>query len=166
MDAYGRQIMVQHHHNPGSIVPQETSFDNSDTPGIAQPYSQTEIEELLYGDDRPVEDRLARLRDMRDELVTRESGDFGDEDPAAMIEELDRAMAELQRDAQNADETGSADALMSADPADHLDALAPDDVDARDALIGEEEFYEEDEDGPVDDDHVWQGSDEFKPDLH
>ncbi|OAM78250.1 hypothetical protein [Devosia elaeis] len=158
--------MVQHHHNPGSIVPQETSFDNSDTPGIAQPYSQTEIEELLYGDDRPVEDRLARLRDMRDELVTRESGDFGDEDPAAMIEELDRAMAELQRDAQNADETGSADALMSADPADHLDALAPDDVDARDALIGEEEFYEEDEDGPVDDDHVWQGSDEFKPDLH
>jgi len=166
MDAYGRQIMVQHHHNPGSIVPQETSFDNSDTPGIAQPYSQTEIEELLYGDDRPVEDRLARLRDMRDELIARESGDFGDEDPAAMIEELDRAMAELQRDAQNADETGSADALMSADPADHLDALAPDDVDARDALIGEEEFYEEDEDGPVDDDHVWQGSDEFKPDLH
>ena len=158
--------MVQHHHNPGSIVPQETSFDNSDTPGIAQPYSQTEIEELLYGDDRPVEDRLARLRDMRDELIARESGDFGDEDPAAMIEELDRAMAELQRDAQNADETGSADALMSADPADHLDALAPDDVDARDALIGEEEFYEEDEDGPVDDDHVWQGSDEFKPDLH
>lgn len=158
--------MVQHHHNPGSIVPQETSFDNSDTPGIAQPYSQTEIEELLYGDDRPVDDRLARLRDMRDELATRESGDFGDEDPAAMIEELDRAMAELQRDAQNADETGSADALMSADPADHLDALAPDDVDARDALIGEEEFYEEDEDGPVDDDHVWQGSDEFKPDLH
>lgn len=158
--------MVQHHHNPGSIVPQETSFDNSDTPGIAQPYSQTEIEELLYGDDRPVEDRLARLRDMRDELIARESGDFGDEDPAAMIDELDRAMAELQRDAQNADETGSADALMSADPADHLDALAPDDVDARDALIGEEEFYEEDEDGPVDDDHVWQGSDEFKPDLH
>ncbi len=157
--------MAQHHDHPGSLVPQETNFDNADTPGIAQPYSQSEIEDLLYGDDRPVEDRVARLREMRNELAARESGDFGDEDPASMLEELDRAIEELQGDADNLDETGDAAAFMSADPADHLDALAPDDVEAREALIGEAEFYE-DEDWPEDDDNAWQGSEEFKPDLH
>lgn len=158
--------MAQHHDHPGSLVPQETNFDNADTPGIAQPYSQSEIEDLLYGDDRPVEDRVARLREMREELAARESGDFGEEDPASMLDELDRAIEELQGDADNLEETGDAAAIMSADPADHLDALSPDDIDARDALTGEEEFYAEDEEGPVDDDNVWQGSEEFKPDLN
>ena len=57
--------MVQNHSHPGSLVPQETNFDNADTPGIAQPYSQSEIEDLLYGNDRSVEDRLERLKEMR-----------------------------------------------------------------------------------------------------
>ncbi|ODT80776.1 MAG: hypothetical protein ABS76_15020 [Pelagibacterium sp. SCN 64-44] len=157
--------MVQHHDHPGSLVPQETSFDNADTPGIAQPYSQTEIEDLVYGEDRPVGERIERLKEMRSEAIARESGDFGDQDPAAMLDELDRAIEELQRDVSNMDETGES-AVMSADPADHLDALSPDDIEAREALIGEEEFYEEDEDGPVDDDNVWQGSEEFRPDLN
>jgi len=131
--------MAQNHDHPGSLVPQETNFDNADTPGIAQPYSQSEIEDLLYGDDRPVERRVARLREMRDELAARESGDFGGEDPAAMLDELDRALDELQGDADNLDETGDAAAVLATDPADHLDALSPDDVDARAALTGEEE---------------------------
>lgn len=131
--------MAQQHDHPGSLVPQETNFDNADTPGIAQPYSQTEIEDLLYGDDRPVADRVARLREMRDELAARESGDFGDEDPAAMLNEVDRALEELLGDADNLDETGDTAAFMSADPADHLDALSPDDVDARAALTGDDD---------------------------
>lgn len=136
--------MAQNHHNhPGRLVPQETSFDNADMPGIAQPYSQAEIEDLLYGDDRPVRDRVARLQEMRTELAARESGDFGDEDPAAMLDELDRALAELQGDSENLDETGDAAAIMAADPADHLDALSPDDIDARAALVGED--YVEDD---------------------
>lgn len=131
--------MAQHHDNPGSLVPQETNFDNADTPGIAQPYSQSEIEDLLYGDDRPVEARVARLREIREELAARESGDFGDEDPADMLDEIDRAIDSLQGDADNLDETGDAAAFMSADPADHLDALSPDDVEARAALTGDED---------------------------
>ncbi|WIY53342.1 hypothetical protein O9Z70_02050 [Devosia sp. YIM 151766] len=158
--------MVQQHDHPGSLVPQETNFDNADNPGIAQPYSQIEIEDLLYGSDRPVADRLERLREIRAEASIRESGDFGGQDPASMLDELDRAIEELQRDINNMDETGDAAAIMSADPADHLDTLSPDDVDARTALIGEDEFYEEEEDGPVDDDNIWQGSDEFRPDLN
>ena len=34
------------------------------------------------------------------------------------------------------------------------------------ALIGEEEFYEDDEEGPADDDNSWHGSEEFDPHLH
>jgi len=155
--------MVQHRDHP--LVPQETSFDNADTPGIAQPYSQTEIEDLLYGNDRPAEERLQRLKELRAEAAARESGDLGDADPAAMIEELDRAIVELGREMDNAAETGNVAATMALDPADRLDALAPDDMEARQALIGEEEFYEDDEDGPADDDH-WAGSDEFRHDMH
>ena len=103
---------------------------------------------------------------MRAELVTREQGDYGDEDPKAMIGEIDRALDELQGDVENADENGQLDAAVDVDPADHLDALSPDDTDAREALIGEEEFYEDDEEGPADDDNAWHGSEEFKPDLH
>lgn len=158
--------MAQMHHR-GTLVPQETNFDNADQAGIAQPYSQSEIEDLLYGDDRPVEERLARLREMRDESAIRESGDWGDEDPAAMLDELDRAIEELSGDAEASDDNfGLADAVLD-DPANHSHALAPDDVDALERLAGEsleddeDGFYEEDEDGPADDDH-WAGSEEFR----
>lgn len=158
--------MVQHHGHPGSLVPQETSFDNADTPGIAQPYSQSEIEDLLFGDDRPAQDRIARLQEMRAEAIARESGDFGGRDPASILEEIDRAIEQLQGDLDNAEATGDFDISSIRDPQDHLDALAPDDVEAREALIGEEEFYEDDEDGPADDDHEWAGSEEFRHDMN
>jgi hypothetical protein len=158
--------MAQMHHR-GTLVPQETNFDNADQAGIAQPYSQSEIEDLLYGDDRPVDERLARLREMRDESAIRESGDWGDEDPAAMLDELDRAIEELSADREASDDNfGVADAVLD-DPANHSHALSPDDVDALEQLAGEsleddeDGFYEEDEDGPADDDH-WAGSEEFR----
>lgn len=130
--------MVQNHRHPGSLVPQETDFDNSDTPGIAQPYSQTEIEDLLYGNDRSAEERLDRLHEMRAEAAARESGDFGGEDPAALLTEIDRAIFELQRDMDNSDDAGDFQGSVMVDPNDHLDALSPDDVDARRALEGED----------------------------
>jgi hypothetical protein len=158
--------MVQPHDNSDPLMPYDATFDATEQIALALPYSQDEIEDLLYGSDRPVEERIDRLKEMRAELAARESGDFGDQDPRDMIGEIDRAISELSAEAEQADADGALDAAVDIDPADHLDALAPDDVDARAALIGEEEFYDEDEDGPVDDDHVWQGSDEFKPDLH
>lgn len=158
--------MAQMHHR-GGLVPQETNFDNADQAGIAQPYSQSEIEDLLYGDDRPVDERLARLREMRDEAAIRESGDWGDEDPAAMLDELDRAIEELSGDSQASDDNFGIEDVVLDDPANHSHALSPDDVDALERLAGEsleddeDSFYEEDEDGPADDDH-WAGSEEFR----
>ena len=83
------------HNNHDAVLPQDTDFDNDDQPGIAQPYTQSEVEELLYGEDRSASERLARLRELREESAIRESGDWGDQDPAAMLDELDRAIDEL-----------------------------------------------------------------------
>lgn len=158
--------MAQMHHR-GGLVPQETNFDNADQAGIAQPYSQSEIEDLLYGDDRPVDERLARLREMREETAIRESGDWGDEDPAAMLEEIDRAIEELSGDREASDANFGIEDTMLDDPSNHSHALSPDDEDALRELSGEAQddgedgFYEEDEDGPADDDH-WAGSEEFR----
>lgn len=161
--------MAQHHDHHGTMVPQDTNFDNADQPGIAQPYSQTEIEELLYGDDRPASERLARLRELRDEAAIRESGDWGDQDPAAMLDELDRAIDELSATIANSDELDDAYAGLETsfdnDPADRLDALSPDDVDARHAIESDEAFYEDDEDG-AEQEEPWPGSEEFRHDMH
>lgn len=153
--------MAQMHDHRGTLLPQETNFDNADQPGIAQPYSQSEIEDLLFGDDRPVEERLARLHEIREEAAIRESGDWGDEDPAAMLVEIDRAIEELGSRQMSSDDNFLLESGVAEDPQNHLHTLAPDDVDAQQALIGEDEFYEEDEDGPADDDH-WAGSEEFR----
>lgn len=161
--------MAQHHDHHGTMVPQDTNFDNADQPGIAQPYSQTEIEDLLYGDDRPASERLARLKEMRDEATIRESGDWGDQDPAAMLDELDRAIDELSATIANGDD-GEVYAGLATnfdnDPEDRLDALSPDDEDARHAIEGDEDeafFDDEDEDNDLEDE-IWDGGDEFRTD--
>jgi hypothetical protein len=154
-------------HNHGTMMPQEINFDNADQPGISQPYSQTEVEELLFGDDRPVEERLQRLREIRAELANRESADWGDEDPAALLLEVDRAIDALRTDEDNADDT---DAYANLSPAleqeADLESLSPDDVEAREAIEGpDEDVYlddEEDELGVLDDSE-WDEGDDFKP---
>ena len=160
--------MSQSHHH-GTIVPQEINFDNADQPGISQPFSQSEVEELLFGDDRPVEERLERLREIRSEAAARESADWGDEDPAALLDEIDRAIEALTTDMGDADDTAdfaNLSASFEHDPSDHLEALSPDDEDARHALEGDDELYDEDEevdDLGVLDESEWEEGDDFRP---
>jgi hypothetical protein len=165
--------MAQHHDHHGSMVPQETNFDNADQPGIAQPYTQSEVEDLLYGDDRPASERLARLRELRDESAIRESGDWGDQDPAAMLDELDRAIDELSATIANSEDNDDFAGLATTfdhDPADRLDSLSPDDDEARHAIEGDEEGYFDDEDDEDDslEEEAWDGGEEFRTerDLH
>jgi hypothetical protein len=141
--------MVQQHDNSDSIITQDGNFDAVDQPGLSHPYSQNEIDDLLYGSDRPVEDRLARLREIRDEMTVRESGDFGEEDPRDMMAEIDRAIDTLQGDLEGVEAEGDLAPEAIMDPNDHLDALAPDDVDARSALTGEETFDGEGDDAKL-----------------
>lgn len=160
--------MAQHHDHHGTMVPQDTNFDNADQPGIAQPYTQAEVEELLYGNDRPASERLARLRELREESAIRESGDWGDQDPAAMLDEIDRAIDELSATIANADDSDDYADLsppLDRDPADRLDVLSPDDVDARHAIESDEDFFDEEEDddlSPIDD-AEWDEGDDFRP---
>lgn len=143
-------------HTSDPHVPQETSFDDgADQAGIAQPYTQSEMEELLYGEDRPVQERLARLRDLRSELGNRESADWGNEDPASLLDEIDRALLELDTD--DADDYASLASGYSIDPADHSETLSPDD----DALTAEDDA---DTAAEVLDDSEWQDGDGFQPD--
>ena len=145
--------MAQHHDNSDALMPYDGTFDATEQVSFGLPFSQDEIEDLLYGSDRPVEERIDRLNEMRAELAIREQGDFGDEDPKAMIAEIDRALDELRGDAANADENGELDAAVDMDPADHLDALSPDDVEAREALTGEDyDSADEDFDAELEDD--------------
>lgn len=156
--------MSQTHHR-GTLMPQEINFDNADQPGISQPYSQTEIEELLFGDDRPVEERLQRLREIRSELAGRESADWGDEDPAALLGEVDRAIDALSTDGANADDTDDyANLAPAMEREANLETLSPDDFEAREAIEGPDEEVDLDDDEPgILDETEWDDGDDFRP---
>jgi hypothetical protein len=170
--------MAQHQNQHGSIVPQDAIYDAADQPGIAFPYTQDEIDELLYGVDRSASERLARLQEIRGEMAVRESGDWGDQDPAAMMDELDRAIDELSASIGNADDAGEDDYMLlepalTVDPSEKLDSLSPDDVDAISAIAGvdvdapADEDEEDDEDDAADlvplDETEWEDGDDFDP---
>lgn len=151
--------------NPGHIIAQDIEpNDATETFGMGEPYTQSEIEDLLYGDDRPAAQRLARLRELRDASATRESGDWGDQDPASAMDEIDRAIDELSAMIANADDIDDNYAELvpaMGDGADRLDALSPDDTDALDAIRGEES-QPDDEPTPLDETE-WQDGDRFDP---
>lgn len=121
--------------NPGHIIPQDTA--TSDAVGdviTGLPVSQDEIDELTYGEDRPAEERVARLRELADDLRERAAGEMGDDDAASLVASIEQAISTLETKAQYAGEPG----MLEEDPLDHRETLAPD----SDEL---EEIEEEDE---------------------
>ena len=78
--------------HPGRILPQDVvPQDGSGDMLTALPFSQSEVDELLYGDDRPPQERIERLQELAGQLREQEPGDFGDGDPRALLGEIDRA---------------------------------------------------------------------------
>ena len=66
---------------------------DGDTPGLSQPITVDEIQDVLMSDE-PVEQRRNRLMEMRDDLVARSSGDQGREfEP--LLDEVNGAIATL-----------------------------------------------------------------------
>jgi hypothetical protein len=154
-------------------VPQDAIYDAADQPGLAFPYTQDEVDELLYGVDRSASERLGRLREIRDQMAVRESGDWGDQDPAAMMDELDRAIDELSAEIANSDDDNEdymlLEPALTVDPSEKLDSLSPDDVDSISAIAGidvdtaDDEDDEEDEDLTPLDEGEWEDGDDFDP---
>lgn len=124
-----------HSNGNGDVTGQDTEIgEDDDIPGIGQPLSQAEIEELLYSDEWPAGVRLERLRAYRDELMSREAADFGAADPHTLLREVETAIASLE--SLPGEEMDPA--AIDHNPADHRETLAPD-SDELDAIEEEDE---------------------------
>lgn len=96
--------------------------NDGDEPGYTLPVSATEIEELLYSEEWPADERIRRLLDMRGQLAELESPDYGDDDPLRLVRQIDAAISQLQ----NLDGEGMDPSGMDMDPSAHRETLSPD----------------------------------------
>jgi hypothetical protein len=127
--------------HPGRVLPQDTRpGDAGDEVNVGQPVSLNEVEDLLYGDDRPAEHRLDRLRELAGELRARSAGDIADDDAGAVLAEIERAIATLEAKSRVAGEPG----VLDEDPLDHRETLAPDSDELEEIEEEDEESIEED----------------------
>ena len=137
--------------HPGRVLPQDVvPQDGWGDMMTALPISQAEIEDLLYGDDRPAHERVERLAELADSLRNREPADFGDNDPGRLLAEIDGAIARISgamdRDvAREGDEP-----TMIDDPLNHRETLSPD-SDELEAIEEDDEASLSDGSEPLDD---------------
>lgn len=110
-------------HMNRSVESQDTRNDgDGEQVLIAQPLSQAEIDELLYSDEFPREERLARLRQVRLELSEQEASDFGSDDPGSLLGVVNEAIAALEDGVGESMDASSVDH----NPEDHRETLSPD----------------------------------------
>ena len=113
--------------HPGRILPQDVvPQDGSGDMLTALPFSQSEVDELLYGDDRPPQERIERLQELAGQLREQEPGDFGDGDPGALLGEIDEAIARLQGDMDRDPDLAFDEVSTDGDPLNHRETLSPD----------------------------------------
>jgi hypothetical protein len=113
--------------HPGRIVPQDIlPQDGSGNSLTALPFGQAEIEELLYGDDRPAQERIERLQELAGQMREEEPGDFGDGDPRALLLEIDEAIARLSDDVDRDLDMPEDQVSTDGDPLNHRETLSPD----------------------------------------
>lgn len=113
--------------HPGRVLPQDVvPQDGWGDMMTALPISQAEIEDLLYGDDRPAAERVERLNELAASLRDREPGDFGDNDPGRLLDEIDRATARLNGALERDPHLEYDEPTMADDPLNHRETLSPD----------------------------------------
>lgn len=113
--------------HPGRVLPQDVvPPDGWGDMMTALPISQAEVEDLLYGDDRPAAERVERLNELADSLRNREPGDFGDNDPGWLLEEIDRATARITGALERDPDLEFDETTMDDDPLNHRETLSPD----------------------------------------
>ena len=92
--------------NEVGVVPVDQAVGgDGDTPGLSQPVTTDDIQDILMND-APLEERKMRLLEMRRDMEARASGDLGGEfEP--MIAEIDGALATLEGPADTSASRGS-----------------------------------------------------------
>jgi hypothetical protein len=138
--------------HPGRVLPQDVvPQDGWGDMMTALPISQAEIEDLLYGDDRPAAERVERLNELAASLRDREPGDFGDNDPGRLLDEIDRATARLNGALERDPDLEYDEPTMADDPLNHRETLSPD-SDELEAIEQDDEASLSDGSEPLDDD--------------
>ena len=138
--------------HPGRVLPQDVvPQDGWGDMMTALPISQAEIEDLLYGDDRPAIERVERLTELADSLRNREPGDFGDNDPGRLLTEIDAAIARITGALEREPDLEFDEPTMDDDPLSHRETLSPD-SDELEAIEAEDEASLLDGSEPLDDD--------------
>ena len=138
--------------HPGRVLPQDVvPQDGWGDMMTALPISQAEIEDLLYGDDRPVAERVERLSELADSLRNREPGDFGDNDPGRLLEEIERAIARINSALERDPDLQFDEPTMAVDPLNHRETLSPD-SDELEALQEDDQASLSDGSEPLEDD--------------
>lgn len=137
--------------HPGRIVPQDVVPDDGGGETLtALPISQAEIDELLYGDDRPPGERIERLQELAAQMRDQEPGDFGGGDTKALLLEIDEAVARLRGDMERDPDLVFDEVTSDDDPLNHRETLAPD-SDELEELEEEDEESIRDDEQPLDD---------------
>ena len=112
--------------HPGRILPQDLQpADGGGEMLTAQPVSQSEVEELLYGDDRPAAERVARLSEIADLLRAQHDADMGEDDPGYLLVEVQDAIARLSGGDDTSFDASDA-ATYPEDASGHRETLSPD----------------------------------------
>ena len=113
--------------HPGRVLPQDVvPQDGGGEMMTALPVSQAEIEDLLYGDDRPPAERVERLNEIAELLRNSEPGDFGDDDPGKLLAEIERATARINSSLERDPDLEFDEPTMADDPLNHRETLSPD----------------------------------------
>lgn len=127
--------MPEHPHE-GRVMPVDSALGDDANPLPAQmPISADEINDYLYDESRPAEERLDRLREIRDSLAGLDASDTSN-DVESLRGEVDAAIMALEGGERSAPE----DAARAFDPEDRIDTQSPDDEDAISRVVGEEDI--------------------------
>ena len=154
--------------HPGRILAQDfVPPDGSGDMLTALPFSQAEVEELLYGDDRPPAERMTRLQEFAAMLRDDEPGDFGDNDPKSLLGEVEEAIARLSGDLDRDPDLAADTVTADGDPLNHRETLSPD-SDELEAIETDDVRSLSDNAEPLDDDVLdpeeWDDGDGFNVD--